>query len=83
MTVAQSELGEGVTALAGVKREPSSYDGNKAPEQIEDDILRTRQQLSATIDALERGLAPRHLIARTAEIFLNSLEGTPSTSPRG
>lgn len=73
MTVTQ--FGEDVMALAGVKREPPSYDGNKAPEEIEDDILRTRHHLSATIDALERRLAPRRLIARSAETFLNALEG--------
>jgi len=75
MTITQFEVGEDVAALAGVKREPPSYDGNKAPGEIENDILRTRDHLSATIDALERRLAPRRLIARSAENLLNALEG--------
>ena len=74
MTLTQSGLGEAVTALARVER-PLPYDGNKAPEEIEDDIVRTRYHLSATIDALERQLGPRRMIARSAETFLNALEG--------
>jgi Protein of unknown function (DUF3618) len=62
-------------ARAGRAREPLPYDANKAPEEIEDDILRTRRHLSVTIEALERRLAPRRLIARSTETFLNALEG--------
>jgi hypothetical protein len=75
MMVAQSESAEDVTALVQVAREPLPYDANKAPEEIEDDILRTRRHLSVTIEALERRLAPRRLIARSTETFLNALEG--------
>jgi len=74
MTLTQSRLGEAVTALARVER-PLPYDGNKAPEEIEEDILRTRHHLGATIDALERRLAPRRMIAKSTEALLNALEG--------
>lgn len=48
-----------------------NYDG-KSLHEIEEDIARTRVRLGATIDALERELAPR----RVAEVLRASLEPT-------
>lgn len=61
---------EGETMLAERRR----YDANRAPEEIEEDIARTRGHLAATIDALERKLAPRHLIEKTADGLLGSID---------
>jgi hypothetical protein len=57
---------------AGSDRGP--YNGDKRPNEIEEDIARTRGRLSATIEALERELAPRHVIENGAEALRHSLE---------
>ena len=41
---------------------PDAYDAGKPPHVIEEDIARTRVRLSATIDALERGLDPQRVL---------------------
>jgi uncharacterized protein DUF3618 len=53
-------------------RRDENYNG-KPLHEIEEDIARTRVRLGATIDALERELAPR----RVAEVLRASLEPTP------
>jgi hypothetical protein len=53
--------------LAEHRRE---YDGDRPLHEIEQDIARTRVRLSATIEELERELAP----ARVAEVLRQSLE---------
>jgi hypothetical protein len=53
------------------------YDGKKPPHEIEEDIARTRVRLSATIEALERELAPRRVMEGGAEILRSSLEPGP------
>jgi hypothetical protein len=53
--------------LARDHREPA---GDKSPQEIEEDIARTRVRLSATIEAIERRLAP----TRVAEVLRDSLE---------
>lgn len=55
--------------------EPSTYDGDKAPEEIESDIARTRASLSETLDALERRLAPRHLLEKGVDMVRDSMDG--------
>ena len=52
-----------------------AYDGDKPLHEIEEDIARTRVRLGATIQKLERELAP----ARVAEVLRNSLE--PPSGP--
>ncbi|HEY0526203.1 MAG TPA: DUF3618 domain-containing protein [Stellaceae bacterium] len=54
-------------------QEPALYDGSsKRPDEIENDIAHTRADLSETLDALERRLAPRHLF----EVGVDMLRGT-------
>lgn len=54
-----------------------SYDGSKPTHEIEQDIARTRVRLSATIEALERELAPHRVIEKSAEALRSSLEPRP------
>ena len=54
-----------------------SYDGNKPPHEIEEDIARTRVRMSATVDALERELSPRRVIESGAEVLRSALEPRP------
>ena len=51
-------------------RDPRTYNSDKPLHEIEDDIARTRVRLGATIEALERELAP----ARVVQVLRNSLE---------
>jgi hypothetical protein len=55
----------------------AQYDGNKPPHEIEEDLARTRVRLGATIEALERELAPRRVIENGAEVLRRSLEPCP------
>jgi len=56
----------------------SEYDGDKPLREIEEDIARTRVRLSATIDALERELAPARVVEKGAEALWKSLEPGPA-----
>ena len=58
---------------------PDSYDRRKAPNEIEEDIARTRVRLSATIEALERELTPNRVLERSIELLRSSLEPAPGT----
>src|SRR5215813_14194278 len=58
---------------------PDAYDGNKSPAAIEEDIARTRVRLSATIEALERELAPDRVLERSTLVLRNSLEPAPGS----
>jgi Protein of unknown function (DUF3618) len=62
---------------ARVAEDRSTYDGNKPLDDIEEDIARTRVRLSATIEELERELAPRRIVEKGAEMFRSSLEPGP------
>ncbi|MGC2199768.1 MAG: DUF3618 domain-containing protein [Stellaceae bacterium] len=57
--------------------ESDTYDGDKSPQQIEEDIARTRVRLSATIEALERELAPARAVEKTADMLRSALEPAP------
>lgn len=59
--------------------EADVYDGDKAPQQIEEDLARTRVRLSATIEALERELAPARVVEKSTEVLRSALEPTPGT----
>lgn len=74
MTVTVSERGEEVAALARIASAAEPYDSNKAPDEIESDIRRTRRRLGATIDAVERRLAPRRVIASATESLFHIRE---------
>ena len=56
---------------------PVADDENKPPQAIEEDIARTRVRLSATIEALERELAPHRVLERSTELLRSSLEPAP------
>jgi hypothetical protein len=56
---------------------PDAYDASKPPHAIEEDIARTRVRLSATIEALERELAPDRVLERSTELLRSSLEPAP------
>jgi hypothetical protein len=58
---------------------PGAYDGSKPPHAIEKDIARTRVRLSATIEALERELAPQRVLERSTELLRSSLEPPPGS----
>ena len=58
---------------------PGAYDGSKPPHAIEEDIARTRVRLSATIEALERELAPQRVLDRGTELLRSSLEPAPGS----
>jgi hypothetical protein len=55
--------------------EPPAYDSDKPPEAIEEDIARTRADLSETLDALERKLAPRQLLEKGVDMLRDSMDG--------
>jgi hypothetical protein len=54
------------------------YDAGKLPHEIEEDIARTRVRLSATIDALERELAPPRVIEKSTEVLRSFFEPEPA-----
>jgi Protein of unknown function (DUF3618) len=56
---------------------PDSYDRDKTPNEMEEDIARTRVRLSATIEALERELTPNRMLERSTELLRSSLEPVP------
>ncbi len=58
---------------------PGVHDGNKPPHAIEEDIARTRVRLSATIEALERELAPQRVLERSTELLRSSIEPAPGS----
>ena len=58
---------------------PDAYDASKPPHAIEEDIARTRVRLSATIEALERELAPHRVLERSTELLRSSLEPAPGS----
>ncbi len=58
---------------------PVAYDGSKPPQAIEEDIARTRVRLSATIEALERELAPHRILEKSTELLHSSLEPAPGS----
>jgi len=58
---------------------PVADDENKPPQAIEEDIARTRVRLSATIEALERELAPQRMLERSTELLRSSLEPAPGS----
>ncbi|HZS82505.1 MAG TPA: DUF3618 domain-containing protein [Stellaceae bacterium] len=63
------------SAALGPEEEPELYDGNKPAEEIEQDIAHTRADLSATLDALERRLAPRQLLEKGVDMLRDSMNG--------
>jgi Protein of unknown function (DUF3618) len=68
-----AELGAIRAAAETEAAEP--YGGNKPAAEIESDIARTRANISETLDALERRLAPRHLLERGIDMVQNTLKG--------
>jgi hypothetical protein len=58
---------------------PVAYDGSKPPHAIEEDIARTRVRLSATIEALERELAPHRVLEKSTELLRSSLDPAPGS----
>lgn len=67
-------------AVPGAEDDRGSYDANKPLHEIEEDIARTRVRLSATIEALERELAPRRFMDNAAEVLRDALEPSPGSS---
>lgn len=61
------------------ERQPDGYDASKPPRVIEQDIARTRVRLSATIEALERELAPARVVEKSSEVLRSSLD--PAIGP--
>ena len=57
----------------------ASHGGNKPLQEIEENIARTRVRLSATIEALERELAPRRVVENAVDVLRESFK--PSVDP--
>jgi hypothetical protein len=57
----------------------AAYDASKTPDEIEQDIARTRVRLSETIDALEHELAPDRVIETGADLLRSALEPAPGS----
>ncbi len=57
----------------------AEYDEDKPLREIEEDIARTRVRLSATIDALERELAPARIVEKGADMLRTYF--VPATGP--
>jgi hypothetical protein len=55
----------------------SRMDRSKPPQEIEEDIARTRVRLSATIEALERELAPSRVVEKGTELLRSTLKPGP------
>jgi hypothetical protein len=56
--------------------DPSFYDAaGKSPQQIEADIDHTRTELGEILDALERRLAPRHMLERGVDMLKETMSG--------
>lgn len=78
-------MGKGTNAMStapapepevlGPETVPVAYDANKRPAEIEEDIARTRADLSETLDALERKLAPRQLLEKGVDMLRGSMDG--------
>jgi hypothetical protein len=51
---------------------PPHYPEGTSPEQIRQDIRRTRRDMDETVDALEERLRPRHLIDDVLDLFRSS-----------
>ncbi|HZB92940.1 MAG TPA: DUF3618 domain-containing protein [Stellaceae bacterium] len=57
-------------------RPDGGYDATgKSPEQIEHDIVETRAELGEILDAIERRLAPRHLVERGIDMMKDTMTG--------
>lgn len=66
--------GEGPQLLP--PRPDGGYDATgKSPEQIEQDIVETRAELGEILDAIERRLAPRHLLERGIDMMKDTMTG--------
>src|SRR5689334_15745088 len=63
--------------------DPAFYDAGKSPEAIEADIARTRASLTDTLDALERTLAPRHLMEKGVDMFKDAMDGNIDSAKIG
>jgi hypothetical protein len=59
--------------------DPATGDGNKSPDEIESEIARTRAHMSETLDALERTLAPRHLLEKGVDMLKDTMQGNINT----
>jgi hypothetical protein len=59
--------------------DPETWDANKSPDEIEGEIARTRAHMSETIDALERTLAPRHLLEKGVDMLKDTMQGNINT----
>lgn len=57
-------------------RREDGYDAaGKSPEEIEADIVETRAGLGEILDAIERRLAPRHLMERGIDMLKDTMSG--------
>lgn len=74
---AEDKEGGGVAAVEPLRAPAAvAYDpGGKSPQEIEGDIMRTRAQLGEILDALERQLGPRQLLARGADVLKDAMSG--------
>ena len=61
--------------VAAARRD--AHHRSSSPRAIEEEIAHTRVRLSATIDALERELAPNRVLEKSTELLRSSLEADP------
>ena len=78
MTETEHALGAAALVPVGRADAPSSrYDANEPQQQIEADIARTQDRVGSTLDALERKLSPRRLIAEGTDSLLDAVGRDP------
>src|SRR5260221_5764018 len=65
-------MGPGATAMSVADDDQTA---RQTPERIQQDIETTRSQMSEKLEALERKLAPRHLVAEVADGFFKAVAG--------
>jgi hypothetical protein len=76
---AMSPVDEPADVLPPAPAADASYDASgKSPDEIEQDIAETRGQLGEILDALERQLAPRHLLEKGVDMLKNTMSGEDS-----
>jgi hypothetical protein len=58
------------------RRDDAAYDASgKSPQQIEQDIARTRSELGQLLDEIEHKLAPRQLLERGMDMLKDTMSG--------
>jgi hypothetical protein len=66
----------GADMRSAALRDPANWTESKPPEEIEAEVARTRARLAASLDQLERRLAPKRLLESGLDVFKGSVTRT-------